>query len=279
MCHRRRRVTHDELKYVLRAHARHRSDRHTHSPPCVRGARSYVLLAFLCVDVAFTIWPMILTGVAFFGTPSADELAAAPSDVVNATGGYYLYDISASSCRCCVATSYMATLFAFVGMALASLVIVVIVDAADDSLTTPGDYQWTHWYRVLLCNLIGFFLRPCIFFLFYYIGYAVAFLLLFLWVCPIVCPTQSAFFSNHFGAQFVQIYYTSIAGLNDLPSALVSLSNLDVAVGDLPGFVAKLARMYFVRDFFVTTGYIVLGMKNAMKNATRSGSLLTVMRT
>jgi hypothetical protein len=74
----------------------------------VRGGRSIVFACFVCFDVAFTIWPMLLTGVAFFGTPSADVLAAAPSGAVNDTGGYYLYDIDEPSCRCCVATSCLA---------------------------------------------------------------------------------------------------------------------------------------------------------------------------
>ena len=72
------------------------------------------MLFFICVEVAFTIWAMSLTGVAFFGTPSAQELAAAPSSQISATGGYYLYNITDSSCRCCVATSYIGTLVGFV---------------------------------------------------------------------------------------------------------------------------------------------------------------------
>ena len=89
----------------------------------------------------------------------------------------------------------------------------------------------------------------------------VCFLGYWLWICPVVCPWKSAFFSNHFGAQFVRVYYTSIAGLNDLPVSLIYLGNLGMAVGDMTGLVTKLARMFFVRDFIVATGCFFFGTR------------------
>jgi hypothetical protein len=131
-----------------------------------------------------------------------------------------MYNITDSSCRCCVATSYIGTLVGFVFMAFYSVgSFAILLDKVDAVLTDVGVF--CHWFKALLGNLIWFFLRPCVFLpvlqlqlWFFSLGY-------WLWICPVVCPWKSAFFSNHFGAQFVQVYYTSIAGLNDLPVSLI----------------------------------------------------------
>ena len=44
-----------------------------------------------------------------------------------------------------------------------------MLDKFDAVLTDVGVY-W-HWFKALLGNLIWFFLRPCVFFLFFYCSY------------------------------------------------------------------------------------------------------------